>query len=79
MPERDPAAAARANLATMIALFGLLVVSAAILGLMALVLPQFLGIILVVGLVCAGIAFHYLVWGWWLSGMKRDDAEEESP
>jgi hypothetical protein len=79
MAERDPAAVMRANVATLIALFGLVIIGGALLGLMALVLPQFLGILLVLGVVFVGpIAFHYLVWGWWLSqfnGEKTGDDE----
>ncbi|MGQ0636557.1 MAG: hypothetical protein ACT4QC_18235 [Planctomycetaceae bacterium] len=80
MPERDPSAVMRANVATMIALFGLLLVGGALLGLMALVLPQFLGILLVVGIVFVGpIAFHYLVWGWWLSAVNKESLETDDP
>jgi len=79
MPDRDPLAAARANMATLIALFGLLLGGAALVGLVALVMPQFLGVLLVVAaLFVAPMIFHYLVWGWWLSQMKDDPPDKES-
>lgn len=78
MAERDPAVAMRANLATMIALFGLLAIAAGLLGLMALVLPHLLGIVVVVFTLFAGpIALHYLVWGWWLSQLKDENPDDD--
>jgi protein-S-isoprenylcysteine O-methyltransferase Ste14 len=36
------------------------------------------GIVLVIGCVVFGIAaMHYLLWGWWLGKMIRDDVEAE--
>jgi Flp pilus assembly protein TadB len=66
----------QSNAGTAIALFGLLLISGAILGLMSLVLPQVAGVLLVILLVFVlPMALHYLVWGWWMSQMK--DSEEE--
>lgn len=77
MAERDPAAAARANLATMIALVGLLVIAGGLLALAAVVLPFVRGFI-IVGLIFAlPVAFHYLVWGWWLSQKLKDPENGE--
>jgi hypothetical protein len=67
----------QSNAGTAIALFGLLLISGAILGLMSLVLPQVAGVLLVVLLVFVmPIMFHYLVWGWWLSRMNTPEDEE---
>ena len=62
------------NAATFLALFGLMALAAGLMFLTAMVLPQifFLGLV-VVGFVMS-IAFHYLLWGWWLSkGTQPDD------
>ena len=67
----------QSNAATMIALFGLVVIGGGLLGLMALVLPQLLGIVLVVGGLFGMAFFHYVVWGWWLSQMKPDDIPDD--
>lgn len=77
-PQRPTQNSAQSNAATWIALFGLLLVGGALLGLTALVMPQFLGLIAVVGgLFVVPIAFHYLVWGWWMSQMKDDTPDDE--
>jgi len=65
------------NAATAIALVGLLLIGAALLGLMALVLPHLLGIVLVILILAVPAAFHYLVWGWWLSQVRDREAEAE--
>ena len=70
----------QSNAGTAIALFGLLLISGAILGLMSLVLPQVAGVLLVVLLVFVmPIMFHYLVWGRWLSRMQAPVDEENQP
>jgi hypothetical protein len=50
-------------------------ISAALLGLMAMVLPQLLGIVVVVLIFAVPAAFHYLVWGWWLSQVRDREIE----
>ena len=72
-----PSRSNQSNAGTILALFGLLVIAAGLLGLMALVLPQLLGIVLVVGGLFGMVFFHYVVWGWWLSQMKPDDLPED--
>ncbi len=66
---------------TMTALLGLAAVSLLLVFLVAMVMPQILGIVLVVGLFLGAVALHYVVWGWWLGTvLKMDDTEisEES-
>lgn len=64
------------NSGTFLALFSLLVVAFALLGLAALVMPQILGLLLVVcGFLFFGV-FHYLLWGWWFTADSRPDEEE---
>jgi hypothetical protein len=70
----------QSNAGTAIALFGLLLISGAILGLMSLVLPQVAGVLLVVLLVFVmPMVLHYLVWGWWLSRMQAPVDDENLP
>ena len=67
----------QANAGTAIALVGLVFMSAAMLGLMALVLPELLGVLLVILIFAVPAVFHYLIWGWWLSRMRDAEPENE--
>lgn len=67
-----------ANAATFLALGGLVIVGMGLLGLASLVMPQFLGILLVIGLFIIPVSFHYLVWGWWLSQIRERTLAEEA-
>lgn len=76
-PRRSPQPGT--NAATFLALGGLVIAGLGLLGLASLVLPQFMGILLVVALFIIPVSFHYLVWGWWLSQARdRALAEEAS-
>ncbi len=58
---------ASAALIAMAVLFGL-----------ALFSPNYaLAFVLIGGAAFALPLFHYVVWGWWLGGMIREDVEEE--
>ncbi|GIX03863.1 MAG: hypothetical protein KatS3mg113_0869 [Planctomycetaceae bacterium] len=59
-------------------LFTLSFGSAFLIGLCAMVLPQVLGIVLVVGIFSGGLAFHYLVWGWWIDRCLRSSHPQDS-
>jgi hypothetical protein len=48
-----------------------------LLGLMALVLPQLLGVLIVILIFAIPAAFHYLIWGWWLSQVRDRESETE--
>lgn len=77
-PLAPAARSGQSNAGTMIALFGLIVMGGAFLGLTALVLPQFLGLMLVVGgLFVVPALFHYLVWGWWMSQIKDENPDDD--
>ena len=65
------------NAGTAIALVGLILLSAAMLGLMALVLPQLLGVVLVILIFAVPAAFHYLIWGWWLSQARDAESNDQ--
>ena len=60
---------------TILALVALIGAGAGLLFMSALVLPQLFGFALVVAGFFSFIALHYLVWGWWLSSISRDDDE----
>jgi hypothetical protein len=77
MATRNSSSNGQSNAATAIALVGLLLISAALLGLMALVLPQLLGILIVILIFAVPAAFHYLIWGWWLSQVRDQEREAE--
>ena len=77
MANRNSPSGSQSNAATAIALLGLLLISAALLGLMALVLPQLLGILIVILIFAVPAAIHYLVWGWWLSQTREREREAE--
>jgi len=68
----DPLRESR-NVGTFAALAGLVVVSLFFIGLTALVIPEILGIVLVVGVFFGAVALHYLAWGWWLPRVLKDD------
>jgi Flp pilus assembly protein TadB len=73
----SPASRNQSNAGTAIALAGLVFISLAILGLMALVLPQLLGVLVVILIFAIPAAFHYLIWGWWLSQARNKQLDEE--
>jgi hypothetical protein len=77
MPSRNSPSSGQSNAATAIALLGLLLISAALLGLMALVLPQVLGILVVILIFAVPAVFHYLLWGWWLSRVRDRESDAD--
>jgi hypothetical protein len=67
----------QSNAATAIALIGLIFAGGALLGLVALVLPQVTALLLVVILVFVVPAgLHYLLWGWRRAQVREDESEE---
>ncbi len=77
MPKSDSTSTARSDMATAIALLGLVIIALGLLGLMALVLPQVLGIVIVILIFVVPAALHYLVWGWWMSQLREQEVEVE--
>ena len=66
------------NSGTALALLGILLAMGLLMGLIALVLPQILGLVLVVfGFFFLGV-FHYLVWGWWLKVTPDQEDDDEN-
>lgn len=73
----DEANAKRAADQRTIAMLIIIVVIAhAMLALMALVLPQMLGVVLVLGGFVWFAVMHYVIWGWWLGGYLRRMSEK---
>lgn len=78
MTQRNsPTTRNQSNAGTAIALVGLIFISMALLGLMALVLPELLGVLLVILIFAVPAAFHYLIWGWWLSQSRIAESDDE--
>jgi hypothetical protein len=67
------------NTGTFLALGALVLAAGFLLGLASLVMPQILGLVAVVGLFAGVVAFHYVVWGWWLGRMLQDDSQSAEP
>lgn len=65
------------NSATFGALAMLLLVSAGLLGLVAIVLPQALWLIVVAIGLGLSVLMHYFLWGRWLSAKLRTEDDEE--
>ena len=64
------------NSGTFLALLALMFVGGGLLMLVAVVLPQALGLVVVVfGFFLMGL-LHYVTWGWWLSRMHVEEDEE---
>jgi hypothetical protein len=55
------------NAGTFLALFGLVVIASSLLALMVMVLPQAIGVVLVLGGFVIMAALQYMIWGYWLS------------
>jgi threonine/homoserine/homoserine lactone efflux protein len=63
------------NSATFLALLGLMLLAGAFVLLVALVMPQVLGFVVVVMGFVGFCAMHYLLWGWWFAKPRQDDDE----
>ena len=71
-------AQSEADTRTFVALLLIVVVATMLLGVMALVLRPLLGVVLVVGGIALFAVMHYVVWGWWLGGYLRRQAERDT-
>ena len=67
-----------ADARTFAALVMMIVVAHSLLGVMALVLPQLLGVVLIVAGFVWFAVMHYVLWGWWLSGYLQRQAERDA-
>ena len=78
MSDRNsPTTRNQSNAGTAIALVGIVLLSAAMLGLISLVLPMLLGVLVVILIFAVPAAFHYLIWGWWLSQTREVQSDGE--
>lgn len=66
------------NSATFAALAMLLLISAGLLALAAIVLPQVLWLVVIVIGLGLSVVLHYLIWGRWLMSKLRDQEESQS-
>lgn len=74
----DEKAKSEADTRTLSALLMVVFVATLIMALIAVILPGVLGIVLVVGGIGWFAVMHYVLWGWWLSGYLRRQAERDA-
>jgi hypothetical protein len=77
LPPRQPPNRASSLLGIFLAGVGALVLASLLGFLMIPVAGVALAAVALVFVLVALAAFHYVVWGWWLSGVIRDDVEAE--
>jgi hypothetical protein len=73
---RNPSSESGRNAGTFLALIGLMAVAGALLALIAMVLPQVLGLFSVLFGFAIFAALQYVVWGYWLSRSMHPPAED---
>lgn len=69
----------RSSAPTILALFALIFAGIALILLCAMVLPQAIAIVSVGFGMFLFVAFHYIVWGWWLSSRTPLEVDEPPP
>lgn len=77
LPQRSSPRAEQRNVGTFFALFAIGLLAFGFIGMVALVLPQVRGLVLVFFGAVAFFAAHYLLWGWWLPKLTHKDDEPE--
>ena len=76
-PDRSDSRPESRNAGTFLALFGLGLLTFGFIAMVALILPQVRGLVLVCFGAIAFFAVHYVLWGWWLPRvMQKDDTGE---
>ncbi|MEK6260044.1 MAG: hypothetical protein AABP62_15590 [Planctomycetota bacterium] len=73
----DEKTKSEADTRTLSALLMVVVVATLLMALIAMILPGVLGVVLVVGGIGWFAVMHYVLWGWWLSGYLRRQAERD--
>lgn len=66
----------RGNGATLIALAGLLILALGLGGLIAMVMPAMIFFPAIILAIFSFGCFHYLMWGWWLSGLEPPEDDD---
>jgi len=74
----DEKSKSEADTRTLMALLMVVVIATLLMALIAMILPGVLGIVLVVGGIGWFAVMHYVLWGWWLSGYLRRQAERDA-
>lgn len=62
------------NEGTWLALVMVLGIAGGLIGLVAIILPDIVGLVVVAQLFCAMIVLHYFTWGRWLTKVTADEA-----
>ena len=65
------------NTATLLAVLALILAALGLMFLVAMVMPQVLGLVVVAGGFVFFCAFHYVVWGWWLGSVLQPEDDDE--
>ena len=74
----DEKSKSEADARTLIALLMVVLAATLIMALIAMIFPAVLGVVLVVGGIGWFAVMHYVLWGWWLGGYLRRQAERDA-
>ncbi len=74
----DEKSKSEADTRTLMALLVVVLAASLLMALIAMILPAVLGIVLVVGGIGWFAVMHYVVWGWWLTGYLKRQAERDA-
>ena len=66
-----------ADTRTLMALLMVVLAATLLMALIAMILPGVLGVVLVVGGIGWFAVMHYVLWGWWLGGYLKRQAERD--
>ncbi|TWT57610.1 hypothetical protein KOR42_09720 [Thalassoglobus neptunius] len=67
----------RRNGGTWVALIALLLIAGSLIGITSLIMPQILGLVLVVAGFLFFIVLHYFTWGQWLTRYLEENSQED--
>ena len=74
----DEKSKSEADARTLIALLMVVLAATLIMALIAMILPGVLGVVVVLGGIGWFAVMHYVLWGWWLGGYLRRQAERDA-
>ena len=73
----DEKTKSEADTRTLMALLMVVLAATLLMALVAMILPGVLGVVLVVGGIGWFAVMHYVLWGWWLSGYLKRQADRD--
>lgn len=73
----DEKTKSEADTRTLMALLMVVLAATLLMALIAVILPAVLGVVLVVGGIGWFAVMHYVLWGWWLGGYLKRQAERD--